>query len=115
MFQAPPPTLTEKRHTILFLQPSAKNPESRTWADYDSMSQCLEGICKIYEEHLKRAHPDRPSITYNVDNLFDFIKSMGNICCLEFDPNHQMYMPRNAQWIQEHIYLQLRLQADQSR
>ena len=33
----------------------------------------MEGVCKIYEEHLKRTNPNIPSITYDISQLFDFI------------------------------------------
>jgi hypothetical protein len=37
-------------HTILLVQPSAK-PESRTYSDYESVNDCLEGI-KTYLDEL---------------------------------------------------------------
>ena len=60
-------------HTILLIQPSSKRPESRTYSDYESLNECLEGVCRIYEEHLKRQHPNAPQITYDVAQLFAFI------------------------------------------
>ena len=37
------------------------------------VNECMEGVCKIYEEHLKRTNPNIPSITYDISQLFDFI------------------------------------------
>ena len=37
----------------------------------------MEGVCKIYEEHLKRTNPNIPSITYDISQLFDFIDQVG--------------------------------------
>lgn len=62
-------------HTILLIQPSQK-PESRTYSDYESVNECMEGVCKIYEEHLKRINPNLPSITYDIQQLFDFIEEV---------------------------------------
>ena len=59
-------------HTILLVQPGIK-PETRTYSDYESVNECMEGVCKIYEEHLKRTNPNLPSITYDISQLFDFI------------------------------------------
>ena len=79
-------------HTILLVQPGIK-PETRTYSDYESVNECMEvrrvllclpdyhlnrdpapkGVCKIYEEHLKRTNPNIPSITYDISQLFDFI------------------------------------------
>ena len=59
-------------HTILLLQANAK-PECRTYTDYESVNECMEGVCKIYEEHLKSTNPNLPSITYDISQLFEFI------------------------------------------
>lgn len=59
-------------HTILLVQPSAR-PETRTYSDYESVNECMEGVCKIYEEHLKRLNPNTPTITYDISQLFDFV------------------------------------------
>lgn len=62
-------------HTILLVQPSGR-PESRTYSDYESVNECMEGVCKIYEEHLKRRNPNTPTITYDISQLFDFVDSV---------------------------------------
>uniref|UniRef100_A0A2K6TP08 Enhancer of rudimentary homolog n=1 Tax=Saimiri boliviensis boliviensis TaxID=39432 RepID=A0A2K6TP08_SAIBB len=67
--------------TILLVQPT-KRPEGRTYADYKSANECMEGICKMYEEHLKRMNPNSPSITYDIGQLFDFIDDLADISCL---------------------------------
>lgn len=59
-------------HTILLVQPGAR-PETRTYSDYESVNEALEGVCKIYEEHLKRRNPNTPTITYDISQLFDFL------------------------------------------
>ena len=41
------------------------------------VNECMEGVCKIYEEHLKRTNPNIPSITYDISQLFDFIDQVG--------------------------------------
>jgi hypothetical protein len=35
----------------------------QTYADYESVNECIEGVCKMDEEHLKRMNPNSPSIT----------------------------------------------------
>lgn len=59
-------------HTILLVQPGSR-PETRTYSDYESVNECMEGVCKIYEEHLKRRNPNTPTITYDISQLFDFL------------------------------------------
>ena len=61
-------------HTILLVQPGQK-PETRTYSDYESVNECMEGVCKIYEEHLKRQNPNIPSITYDIKTEHYFLTS----------------------------------------
>lgn len=42
----------------------------------------LSGVCKMYEEHLKRMNPNSPSITYDISQLFDFIDDLADLSCL---------------------------------
>lgn len=44
--------------------------------------QYLLGVCKMYEEHLKRMNPNSPSITYDISQLFDFIDDLADLSCL---------------------------------
>ena len=44
----------------------------RTYSDYESVNECMEGVCKIYEEHLKRQNPNIPSITYDIAQVCPF-------------------------------------------
>ena len=65
-------------HTILLLQANSK-PDGRTYSDYESVNECMEGVCKIYEEHLKANNPNLPSITYDISQLFDFIDQVSEL------------------------------------
>ena len=40
------------------------------------------GLCKIFEEHLKRVNPGKAQITYDIAQLFDFIDQLTDLCCL---------------------------------
>lgn len=42
----------------------------------------LTGVCKIYEEYLKRMNPNSPTITYDISQLFDFIDQLADLSCL---------------------------------
>ncbi|CAI9730372.1 enhancer of rudimentary homolog [Octopus vulgaris] len=97
-------------HTIMLIQPNPK-PETRTYSDYESLTDCLEGICKIYEEHLKRMNPACPSITYDISQLFDFIDELTDLSCLVFQKSTGTYVPHNKEWMKEKIYIMLRKQA----
>jgi len=97
-------------HTILLVQPTRK-PEGRTYSDYESVNDCMEGVCKIYEEHLKRLNPSSPQITYDISQLFDFIDELADLSCLVYQKNSQTYLPYNKDWVKEKIYILLRNQA----
>ena len=97
-------------HTILLVQPGQK-PETRTYSDYESVNECMEGVCKMYEEHLKRQNPNIPSITYDISQLFEFIDQLADLSCLVYQRSSNTYAPYNKDWIKEKIYILLRRQA----
>uniref|UniRef100_A0A8B9WJ38 Enhancer of rudimentary homolog n=1 Tax=Bos mutus grunniens TaxID=30521 RepID=A0A8B9WJ38_BOSMU len=94
-------------HTILLVQPT-KRPEGRTYADYESVNECMEGVCKMYEEHLKRMNQQPLS------QLFDFIDDLADLSCLVYRADTQTYQPYNKDWIKEKIYMLLRQKAQQA-
>eukprot|EP00095_Tigriopus_kingsejongensis_P007223 snap_masked-scaffold1635_size32709-processed-gene-0.3 protein:Tk07223 transcript:snap_masked-scaffold1635_size32709-processed-gene-0.3-mRNA-1 annotation:"enhancer of rudimentary homolog" len=98
-------------HTILLVQP--QKPETRTYSDYESVNEAMEGVCKIFEEHLKRKSPNIPSITYDISQLFDFIDQLADLSCLVYQRSTNTYAPYNKDWIKEKIYILLRRQASQ--
>lgn len=86
----------------------------------------MEGVCRIYEEHLKRRNPNTPTITYDISQLFDFVDQVNNfsdsplsllipVClqltdlsCLVYQKSTNTYAPYNKDWIKEKIYILLR-------
>lgn len=42
----------------------------------------VTGVCKIYEEHLKKLNPKSVSITYDITQLFEFIDHLADLSCL---------------------------------
>eukprot|EP00800_Vazella_pourtalesii_P022392 TRINITY_DN879_c0_g1_i1.p1 TRINITY_DN879_c0_g1~~TRINITY_DN879_c0_g1_i1.p1 ORF type:complete len:104 (+),score=17.30 TRINITY_DN879_c0_g1_i1:69-380(+) len=99
-------------HTILLVQPK-KRTESCTYCDYESIQECLEGVCKMFEEHLKQINPHSPSITYDINQLFKFINNLVDLTCLVLQKPTGTYVPHNKDWIKEKIYVMLRQQAGQ--
>lgn len=101
------PAKNKMSHTILLVQPGSR-PETRTYSDYDSVNDCMEGVCRIYEEHLKRINPNTPTITYDISQLFDFLDQLADISCLVYQKSTNTYAPYNKEWIKEKIYVLLR-------
>ena len=44
----------------------------------------FSGVCKIFEEHLKKSNPSTPSITYDISQLFDYIDTLTDLSCLVY-------------------------------
>lgn len=66
------------------------------------------GVCKIYEEHLKKRNPNTPTITYDITQLFDFLDQLTDLSCLVYQKSTNTYAPYNKDWIKEKIYVLLR-------
>jgi hypothetical protein len=69
------------------------------------------GICKVFEEHLKKRNPTSPSITYDISELFEFIDQISDLSCLVFQNPTGQYKPHNKEWIKQEIFQLLRKQA----
>ncbi|KAI6187068.1 Enhancer of rudimentary-like protein [Aphelenchoides besseyi] len=94
-------------HTILLIQ-STNKPDSRTWSDYETVEICMEAVCKIYEEHLKKCYPSENAIAYDIGEFFQFLDRFGDISCMVFDAHRQVYIPKSRDWIKDQLYLLLR-------
>lgn len=87
------------KHTIVLLQPAHK--ATRTYLDYETIEaamdgmdtfrlvwcqyfQSLLGICGLFEADLKRQHPQRGQITYDISDLYSYLDSFTDITCLVY-------------------------------
>ncbi|XP_053205099.1 enhancer of rudimentary homolog [Panonychus citri] len=96
-------------HTIVLIQ--SGKPDTRTYSDFESVNEAMEGICHIFEEHLKQNNPHSASITYDISQLYDFIDDLADISCLVFQRATSSYAPFSRDWIKEKIFFLLRKQA----
>ncbi|XP_048654392.1 enhancer of rudimentary homolog [Marmota marmota marmota] len=78
-------------HTILLVQPT-KRPEGRTYADYESVNECMEVL---------RIEPPGAHVELEFR-------------CVLYRADTQTYQPYNKDWIKEKIYVLLRRQAQQA-
>ena len=69
------------------------------------------GVCKMYEDDLKRKYRNRSTITYDISDLFDYIDKLSDLSCLVYHKSTEDYMPFGKDWIKERIYLLLGRQA----
>ena len=97
-------------HTILLIQ-TRRGSDTKTFSDYESLDEALEGICKTFEEHLKRTNPTKPTITYDISQLFDFIDQLPDLSCFLLEKEYGLYAPYDKDWIKTQVYELLRKQA----
>ncbi|CAA0838327.1 Enhancer of rudimentary homolog [Striga hermonthica] len=95
------------RHTIILMQAS-HNRASRTFMDYDSISQAMDGICGLYERKLKELNPASRNITYDISDLYNFIDGLHDFSALVYDHSIQAYLPYDRQWIKQKTLQHLR-------
>ncbi|KAM7459597.1 hypothetical protein LguiA_036591 [Lonicera macranthoides] len=95
------------KHTIILMQTS-HNRSTRTFMDYDSISQAMDGICGLYERKLKELNPAIRNITYDIADLYNFIDGLADMSALVFDQSIQGYLPYDRQWIKQRTFHHLK-------
>ncbi|KAL6345830.1 hypothetical protein AAG906_017586 [Vitis piasezkii] len=98
------------RHTIILMQTS-QNRATRTFMDYDSISQAMDGICGLYERKLKDLNPANQNITYDIADLYNFIDGLADMSALVYEHSIQAYLPYDRQWIKQRTLQHLRRMA----
>jgi len=97
-------------HTILLSQYNETN-SSKHWEDYDSEELAMDGVCQMFERQLKKDNPHKKQITYDIQNLFDYIDKLPDLSCLVFSPKYNVYEPKGKQWIKDQVFKHLKKQA----
>jgi len=97
------------KHTIILSQ-YTNQKNSRTFLDYETVTQAMDAICKMFEEKLKQLNPDKPQLVYGINEINSYIDGFGDLGCLVYDPKIQAYRPHNKEWIKARIYKHLQNQ-----
>jgi hypothetical protein len=71
----------QDRHTILLIQ-QTENPSTRTYYDFENRNGLIEGVLKLHEEALKTIFSHKPTITYDVADVYAFVDGFQDISCL---------------------------------
>ncbi|XP_022754447.1 enhancer of rudimentary homolog [Durio zibethinus] len=95
------------KHTIVLLQTS-QNRATRTFMDYDSISQAMDGICGLYERKLKELNPATRNIAYDIADLYNFIDGLADMSALVYDHTIQAFLPYDRQWIKQKVFQHLK-------
>ncbi|KAG6772907.1 hypothetical protein POTOM_024336 [Populus tomentosa] len=83
------------RHTIVLMQ-NSQNRSTRTFMDYDSISQAMDGICTLYERKLKDLNPANRNITYDIADLYNFIDGLADMSALVYFPLPPPLLPHTC-------------------
>mmetsp|Transcript_27278 Transcript_27278/g.76161 ORF Transcript_27278/g.76161 Transcript_27278/m.76161 type:complete len:106 (+) Transcript_27278:136-453(+) len=95
------------RHTIILVQ-QTPNMASRTFYDYESLTQAMNGVCRLFEEQLKRKNPHVANITYDINDLYGYIDGIFDMSALFFNHQTNMYEPFGRDWIKDKVLQHLK-------
>lgn len=92
-------------HTVLLIQTSPRL-DSRTWGDYESVTDALDAVCKMFEEFLakKSAGP----VTYDVSQVYEFLDKLSDVSMMIFNRETGQYIGRTRAWIKQQVYEMMR-------
>ena len=71
------------RHTIILMQTSP-NRATRTFMDFESVAQAMDGICALYERKLKELNPAIRNLSYDIADLYNFIDGLADMSALVY-------------------------------
>jgi len=97
-------------HCILLIQ-STNN--SKCYHEYANPSQAMDGLCKLFETHLKLQNPGSRNITYDVKDLYGYIDTLPDLGILVFDTSINGYSPFDKNWIKQKVLAHLKKLAQQ--
>eukprot|EP00803_Ostreobium_quekettii_P000934 evm.model.scf_414EXC.2 EVM.evm.TU.scf_414EXC.2 scf_414EXC:12463-16251(-) len=69
------------RHTILLIQ-GTRNKATRTYLDYESVPLAMDGLINLFEKKLRELNPSIRSLTYDINDLYQFMDDMEDISAL---------------------------------
>jgi len=95
------------KHTIVLAQ-FTQNKNTRTYSDYESVSNAMDGICQLYEQRLKQLNPTTRSITYDISDLYTYIDDLADLSCLVWNQQINAYVPCNKDWIKNRVFVHLK-------
>ncbi|CAK0784599.1 hypothetical protein CVIRNUC_007803 [Coccomyxa viridis] len=100
----------DKSHTIILVQKTPSRA-SRTFLDYETISGAVDGICNMFERDLKERNSHQRELTYDVQQLFQWIDHLHDLSALVYDDKKTAYLPFNKAWVKERVLKQLKRQA----
>ena len=71
---------TKDQHCIVLI-----SDKTKTYLEFPCPQDAFLGVARIYEEQLKLLNPSMKTVTYTIDDLFEYLDSLDDCCCLIFD------------------------------
>jgi hypothetical protein len=100
-------------HTVLLIQPAAAKA-TRTYYDYESVGELVDGLCQLYEQRLRMQEPTRHQVEYGLGDLNRFIDDLYDCGVLTYDEGMRAYKPHDKTWLKEQCHRQLKARAKPS-
>ncbi len=79
--------------------------------DFQSIAGALDGLCRLFEKKLKELNPTVPKITYDIQDLYNFIDTHAEVAVLALESASGTYVPYNKEWVKKKVYQHLKRQA----
>ncbi|CAA2985504.1 enhancer of rudimentary homolog [Olea europaea subsp. europaea] len=95
--------MQSNRHTIILMQTSQYRA-TRTFMDFDSISQAMDGICGLYERKLKEINPAIRNLSYDISDLYNFIDGLADLSALVYLSLSSLPVSRSHTRIQMHSH-----------
>ena len=103
---------TGSSHTFVLIQ-FTQDENSKTYLDFDTIQEALDGICQIYEQKLRLTNKraDDEQVNYDLADLLNYIDKCTDMSCLTYNDTQKVYVPHGREWIKSKIYMSLKRQA----
>ena len=79
---------TSTSHTVLLVQ-FTPDENSRTYLDFDTMNDALDGLVQIFEQKLRQVNASEPSsgpqVTYALSDLLCYLDKLNDLSCLTYN------------------------------
>lgn len=59
-----------------------EDENSRTYLDFETINEGLDGVCQMYEQKLKASNPEKTEIEYDLQNLCQYIDELKDCAML---------------------------------
>ncbi|TDG49933.1 hypothetical protein AWZ03_003709 [Drosophila navojoa] len=92
-------------HIIVLMQ-STHHWASRTYLEYQSLEECMDALCRIFESFMRIKNIYVDSKNYLLE-LFNFLDILVDISCVVMQEGSNTYLPHNKLWIKEQLFLRL--------